>query len=183
MYRFFYDGLKIPHLLLLLVMGIIIWGWLKSTFKNNHPVIWRIGHAGIALVWILLFAYIVLFSRDQQESELILTPFWSYKLAFIDGSFDFFQEIYLNIFLFVFFSIPASEIVDRRWWKIFVALSGLAISICAEYLQYRYGLGLAETDDVISNFTGTAIGILIGVFAPIISEKVRKAFKKWIKKG
>ena len=37
-------------------------------------------------------------------------------------------------------------------------IAGLLLSAGIEYIQYRFALGVAETDDVICNTLGTVIG-------------------------
>ena len=49
----------------------------------------------------------------------------------------------------------------QRWMYCFV--TGCCISISVEVLQYCWALGLAETDDVICNSLGCALGIMANV--------------------
>lgn len=183
MYRFFYDRLSFTSLLTIILIGYFFWGWIKGSFASIHRIIWKASHGFFIAVWLAVFAYITVLSREPGTIHSIMPPMWSYKSAFIDGNYDLFQEIYLNIFLFIFFGAAACEIIEHNWWYASVAVIGIVISAGVEFLQYRFGLGLVEIDDVISNFLGTLLGITLSIFAVRFSEKVRKGFLKWLKKS
>lgn len=181
MIRFFYDRIPPGVLILALLLGWYFWGWLKSRFRDTHKVAWKLTHAALCLCWLALFAYVTGFSRESSGvSQVILRPFWSYRLAFLEGSYDYFQEIYLNILLFIPFGAALGEVFPRRGW-IGAILLCLLVSIAGEYVQYTFALGLAETDDVISNTLGGTIGVILGAFGVPAYNKIHKAVSQWLK--
>lgn len=89
------------------------------------------------------------------QPQLELAPFWSY------GEFDRADirwQVYLNVLLFVplGFMLPWCAEGLRRLWR--VLLIAAAFSVLTEAAQYFFRIGLCETDDVIHNTLGAALG-------------------------
>ena len=57
---------------------------------------------------------------------------------------------------------------------ILVVAIGLALSTAVEYIQYRFSLGMAETDDVICNTLGALVGSLSVILADFLGKHKRK---------
>lgn len=68
----------------------------------------------------------------------------------------------MNVFLFFPLGLTLSNALPRRWncWLriIVTVLAGCVLSAGIEYAQYRFALGMAETDDVICNTLGAFLG-------------------------
>ena len=62
----------------------------------------------------------------------------------------------MNIFLFIPFGFLLSYVLNFKLLHVF--LTGLFLSALIESLQYVYGLGLCELDDVFNNTVGSLIG-------------------------
>lgn len=79
----------------------------------------------------------------------------------------------MNVFLFFPFGLSfATALPDKHKTSLKIILTtivGCALSIAVEYTQYRYGLGVAEADDVICN----TIGMFFGSTALIIMRKLQ----------
>lgn len=108
----------------------------------------------LLLVYMGVIIYVTLFMRTSYQLGAInLRPFWSY--AFLDRPHIRWQ-IYMNIFLFIPFGFVL------RWnYKlgiIPIALIGMAFSGVMETVQYIFGLGTCEVDDVIHNTLGSVLG-------------------------
>lgn len=75
--------------------------------------------------------------------------------------------------------LTLSNALPRKWHRwgriILTTLVGCALSAGIEYTQYRYALGLAETDDVICNTLGAFIGTTSLLIAHAI-ENPEKGF-------
>lgn len=96
---------------------------------------------------------------------MMLEPFWSYRKW---NAADVRWQIYMNIFLF----IPYGAILKSLGTKhpIFIAL---LTSIFIELMQFVFALGLCETDDVINNTMGAAIGCGLFEISDMAFKKVR----------
>lgn len=70
----------------------------------------------------------------------------------------------MNVVLFYPAGLPGCEALSKRWkrvWKVLLVTCVFPlVSIGIEYSQYRFVLGLAETDNVIHNTLGTLLGAL-----------------------
>ena len=81
----------------------------------------------------------------------------------------------MNVFLFFPLGLTLSNALPRRWnrWlRIGVTtLAGCLLSAGIEYAQYRFALGLAETDDVLCN----TLGAFIGSTSLLIAHTIEKS--------
>ena len=68
----------------------------------------------------------------------------------------------MNVFLFFPLGLTLPYALPERWRKkVFITIAfAFLLSFTVEFLQYYYQLGRAETDDVICNTLGVAIGTL-----------------------
>lgn len=86
----------------------------------------------------------------------------------------------MNIFLFFPFGLTLSNALPQswgRWQRIgLTVITGLLLSAGIEYIQYRFALGVAETDDVICN----TIGAFIGSTSLLIAHGIEKYKEKTI---
>lgn len=99
-------------------------------------------------------------NRTPGNYELILTPFAALSAARQQP--ELYREMLMNIFLFFPLGLTLSNALPQKWHRwlriILTTLIGCILSAGIEYAQYRYALGLAETDDVICNTLGAFIG-------------------------
>lgn len=98
-----------------------------------------------------------------QNGAINLTLFESY-VPLIENR-DFKRIIYLfvgNIIWFVPFGFYLKRFGKQEWkiWKIW--LFGLFFSFIIEFLQYVFGTGISELDDLILNSMGAWIGAVFG---------------------
>ena len=157
MYRILY-AIPFQVLLLGMLLFCVAWDWARKRLENHKA--WKWSHFAVLLLWFAAVLYMTLGERDPGGGAVNLTPLWSYRIAFLEGSFDYFQQIYLNILAFFFFGLFAPELLRGKWRFAAVVLMGIAISAGIEFLQFRLDLGLAEFDDVLSNTLGTLLGVL-----------------------
>lgn len=68
----------------------------------------------------------------------------------------------MNVFLFFPLGLTMSNALPRKWHRwlriALTALTSCVLSAGIEYAQYRFALGMAETDDVICNTLGAFVG-------------------------
>ena len=124
---------------------------------------------------VIAILYATILNRTPSNYELILTPFAALSAARQQP--ELYREMLMNIFLFFPLGLTLSNALPRKWHRwlriILTTLVGCILSAGIEYAQYRYALGLAETDDVICNTLGAFIGSTSLLIAPAI-EKYRE---------
>ncbi len=124
----------------------------------------------------ILFATIL--TRTPGDYEVILTPFATFTAARQQP--ELYREMLMNVFLFFPLGLTLSNALPRkwhRWGKIaLTTLVGCILSAGIEYVQYRYALGLAETDDVICNTLGAFIGSTSLLIAHAIEKHKERAW-------
>lgn len=122
--------------------------------------------------------YATLFSRAEGSTGLILTPFASLTAARQQP--ELYREMLMNVFLFFPLGLTLSNALPRKWHRwgriILTTLVGCALSAGIEYAQYRYALGLAETDDVICNTMGAFLGAASLLAAHAIEKHKERAW-------
>ncbi len=144
-----------------------MWGAVKlksawgKKFFHALCVIALVAYSAI-LIWMAVT------SRHEGYSKSVnLTLLSSYSFILRQyNSMDVFKQILDNIFVFIplgIFLPAACNIKHETKNYVYVALTGLAVSVIIETLQYVFSLGFTEIDDVINNFWGCAIGC--GIFA------------------
>ena len=83
----------------------------------------------------------------------------------------------MNVFLFFPLGLTLSNALPSKWRCsrriAFTTLVGFVLSASIEFTQYRFSLGLAETDDVICNTLGAFVGSTSLLLAHAI-EKIKE---------
>ena len=148
---------------------LAVWGALSARVAARQ---WRPGNLALLLVSAAVILYATLFSRAE-GGGLILTPFAALAAARVQP--ELYREMLMNVFLFFPLGLTLSNALPRRWnyrRRIGVTtLAGCLLSAGIEYAQYRFALGLAETDDVLCNTLGALLGFsttngeAFGIFA------------------
>ena len=128
------------------------------TERKKEKAVRLLGSFG-ACFCVFVFLFLAVFSRQPYEVEAELTPFWSYRASLsISYALDVLMQIIENIGIF----IPIGFLVPF-WFgkkasaKIILPLCFL-FSLFAEVSQYVFSLGVCETDDLINNTLGSAVG-------------------------
>lgn len=107
-----------------------------------------------------IILHTTLLSRTPGTYTAVLTPFAA--LAAARQQPELYREMLMNVFLFFPLGLTLSNALPRRWhhWLriALTTLTGCVLSAGIEYAQYRFALGMAETDDVICNTLGTFAG-------------------------
>ncbi len=171
MYRLLY-GIDFWEICLGLLAFYTVWSYVKVRL-GKHKV-WKAAHIALLLLWLGVSLYIAIFDRSAGNGDVNLTPFWSYKIAF-KGSYDYFQQIYLNVLAFFVFGLTAPELLRTKYKYLAVIVCAAFLSVAIEFLQFKMDVGLAEFDDVFSN----TLGAVIGAAANRISGKYVQVVKRW----
>ena len=159
----------------MLLSLLLLWPMLCQRVGERRRVLLNTALA-CAAAFIILYATIL--TRSAGVPEVILTPYATFTAALQQP--ELYREMLMNVFLFFPLGLTLSNALSRRWHRwgkiILTTLVGCALSAGIEYAQYRYALGLAETDDVICNTLGAFIGstsLLIAHATEKHKERVR----------
>ena len=172
-FHWFYC-LPISGAVLLMVLATVVFLFLRERFENTPY--WKVGVPVLFICWISVIFLGTLGHRTENGNTLepILMPFASYYAALNGGSREIYRTNFMNIVLFYPAGLLGCAVLPKRWSKVrkVMLLTGLfaLLSTGIEYSQYRFGLGLAEVDDVIHN----TLGALLGAVACGASIKLHK---------
>lgn len=157
---------------ILLLSLLLLWPMLCQRVGERRRVLFNTALA-CAAAFIILYATIL--TRTPGVPAVILAPFASLTAALQQP--ELYREMLMNVFLFFPLGLTLSNALPRKWHRwgriILTTFIGCALSAGIEYAQYRYALGLAETDDAICNTLGAFIGSTSLLIAPAI-EKYRE---------
>ena len=160
---------------ILLLSLLLLWPVLCQRVGERRRVLLNTALA-CAAAFIILYATIL--TRTPGNYEVILTPFAA--LAAARQQPELYREMLMNVFLFFPLGLTLSNALPRKWHRwlriILTTLVGCALSAGFEYAQYRYALGLAETDDVICNTLGAFIGSTSLLIAHAIEKHKERAW-------
>ncbi len=112
--------------------------------------------------YFLVLSSTVIFRKPSDTRTYEMTPLWTYQ-EILNGSDVLQMEIQLNILVFVPLGYLLVLVFGvERWWK--ALYWGMAASCTIEFLQLLLKRGFCETDDLIHNTIGCALGVIIYVF-------------------
>jgi len=138
--------------------------WAKRHVRDQRGT--RIVFGFILFCYAVVYAYLTFFYRTpMKENHVKLEPFWSYKEAFEGLSISrlgVVRSIVLNIAI----TIPLGYLLPSAYRSthhryLHTMLTVLFLSLVTEILQLITRTGLCETDDVINNMFGAAIGMVM----------------------
>lgn len=144
-------------IVLCMLAGIALWdGVLRQHVRRN----WTVLNLALLALSVLAIMHNTILSRTPGEYAVHPVPFTS--LAAARHMPELYREMLMNAFLFFPMGLALASVLPRRWprWVrvMLTTMAGLLLSAGIEYAQYRFALGVAETDDVICNTLGTLLG-------------------------
>lgn len=158
----------LDRILFMVLLMVAFWGYMGT--KNRIRKLWVALNTVVFAGIVAVILYMTVFQRSESSNEVILIPFHSFPEARSQP--EMYRSMLMNVFLFVPLGLSMPNILPRKMHPVILTLVfAFLLSVCIEYLQYRYGLGRCEVDDVIMNTVGAGIGSL----ADIISNT---AFKR-----
>lgn len=152
---------------------VITWTLLSivcSLFRSLRKP-WMILNCILFAVCVIVILRITLFRHSSGRRIIYPLPFYAFYLA--QRQPELYRSMLMNVFLFVPFGLtipyvselPADErqmnrnrLSGRLRIMLCSVLAAAAFSFCIEFLQAVFALGTAETDDIIMNSVGAAIG-------------------------
>lgn len=152
-FRLFHTGIPTTVLIATIAIAIPLSLWLALKRKHCN---WN----SASIVWIAAYMFLMLYStvlgRTPRESANIeLIPFWSIG-AIQSGLIEVLYEKIYNVLFFIPYGILLGLYHTHNFSK--AILFGLLTSIGIELLQLITRTGTCETDDVICNTLGCAMG-------------------------
>lgn len=161
-----------PPLLIIFLMAaaLALWGYLAT--KIHMTLHWHRGNLILSVPMAIAILYTTILSRSEGNTGLVLTPFAA--LAAARQQPELYREMLMNVFLFFPLGLTLSNALPRtwhRWLRIaLTTLTGCILSAGIEYAQYRFALGMAETDDVICN----TLGAFVGAASLLLAHAIKK---------
>lgn len=165
---YYVYGRPLSTLIIWSVLILVFWT-IINYFTSKRVT--KILNLCMALLIVSVIFFFTLTHRSVRlERAIELMPFWSFM------SYGSRQSAWLNAFFFLplGLSLPyilPDKIKHKALGTIIIAF---AFSTLIEAVQYIFALGLCETDDVIMNTLGAAIGTL----SFIISDRIKKRNRK-----
>lgn len=175
---------RLPLWFVILGSYIIAFIWIKVSiyfhinkdFKNQT---FNFINFAALLISIVLIIKATLVNRNSNNSSLILTPFkW-----IIDGIYnpEEYRTTLMNVVLYLPFGLTLSRLLNTKFTlQISLSLTilmSLFLCITIEAIQYLYTGGIAQTDDVIANTFGSALGAITLFYEQYKISRITKNYK------
>ena len=161
-------------IILAITIAVAVWGYLRTKVQLRR---WMMSNLALSCVAVIIILYATLLTRVPGSGGLILTPFAA--LAAARQQPELYREMLMNVFLFFPLGLTLSNALPRRWnrWRRIgvTTLAGCLLSAGIEYAQYRFSLGMAETDDVLCNTLGALLGAASLLVAHAIESHKERA--------
>lgn len=154
--------LPISYAVILVLIATAVFMLLRKQFGKTKC--WKTTMFLLFIGWIIVILFGTIGQRTEggNLSEPILIPFYSYYTALNGGSRELFRSNFMNMVLFYPAGLLGCESLPKHWRQarkvLLIVCAFLLTSVIIEFCQYLFGLGLAETDDVIHNVFGTLLG-------------------------
>lgn len=108
---------------------------------------------------VFVFVFLAVLSRSPHEVKTQLVPFWSYRASLsVIYALDVLMQIIENIGIFVPIGFLVPFWFEKKANARNVVMFCFLLSLFAEVSQYVFSLGICETDDLINNTLGGAVG-------------------------
>lgn len=144
--------LPLSHFFLYTVLATFCYLAIFFRFRPSKSLIWF-----CSIVYIFIILAITLGTRESSSSqEFCFIPFAS-VYEYFHGQSEKLRESFMNIVLFYPLGLLLGSVAERKR----IISIGFFLSFGIEMVQFIWKLGYAETDDVIHNTFGVAIGVFL----------------------
>lgn len=145
---------NISTILIAIPVLLLVWSVIGAAFYKRMRIIGAV----LAVIAVAGIIYITVIFRGRSEPGLDLIPFSSFARAKRQP--EVYRSMLMNVFLFVPLGLSMPFVFGGGTAKriLLTIMIGCLLSVTVEAIQYFGHLGMAETDDVICNTLGTAIG-------------------------
>ena len=146
--------LDISTILIAIPILLLVWSVIGAAFYKYMRII----GAALAVIAVGAILYVTVLTRSESGAGADFIPFSSFERAKIQP--EIYRSMLMNVFLFVPLGLSLTFVFGGGTGKriLLTIFVGLLLSVSIEAIQYFAHLGMAETDDIICNTVGTAIG-------------------------
>ena len=172
MFRLIYT-MPLYKVCLVMVLLLELWAYYRAYLPKK--LFWSMNLC-MLVVAVSAVLYLTVFSRKVGTYDIFLVPFSALSEAKKEP--ERYRSMLMNVFLFFPLGMACanafSDKMKMRRRLILVFAIGFALSKAVEYIQYRFSLGMAETDDVICNTLGAFVGSLSVILADFLGKHKKK---------
>ena len=145
---------NISTILITIPIMLLVWSVIGAAFYKYMRIIGAV----MAVIAFGAILYITVLTRSESGTGVDFIPLSSVERAKIQP--EMYRSMLMNVFLFVPLGLSLPFVFGGGTGKriLLTILVGLLLSVSIEAIQYFAHLGMAETDDIICNAVGTAIG-------------------------
>ena len=151
--------MPLSTLAIIVLLILLAYSHLNFFIKKQHYIV--IFNTLLYCISLVTLLYITILLRTELVFEIELRPFYTFVLAKQQS--EMYRTFFMNALLFTPLGLSMPYMLSKkpRKWTVFVTIAFAAVlSAGIEFLQYYYHLGRCETDDVIANTLGAAVGTL-----------------------
>lgn len=160
----------LPIIDVVLLMVVVSIMYLVFRQDLGTKLFWRLVIGLLFFAWVGVIVVATLTDRTPGTipAEPQLLPFHSYCAVLEGENKEILRSNFMNILLFYPAGLLLFELLPKSWnrLKCFFFDVGMlaAMSVVIEFCQYRFALGIAETDDIIHNTAGALMGAIVCCF-------------------
>lgn len=169
----------LPVLLIIFITAMILRR--RQSRPAGFSIADKVILGGMLAIYLILYSYLILlYRRPSNQPQINLNLLWSYREAFrFDESIfkirrlSLARQILLNILVMIPIGLLLPMVYHRcRHPYLLTILTGFALSILTETLQYFTHLGLCELDDILDNTLGCLLGVLLFQFGAWVMNRI-----------
>lgn len=172
MFRLIYT-MPLYKVCLVMVLLLVLWAYYRAYLPKK--LFWSMNLC-VLVVAVSAVLYLTVFSRKVGIYDVVLVPFSALSEAKKEP--ERYRSMLMNVFLFFPLGMACANAFSDKmkvWHRVIVSVViGFALSTAVEYIQYRFSLGMAETDDVICNTLGALVGSLSVILADFLGKHKKK---------
>ena len=172
MFRLIYT-MPLYKVCLVMVLLLVLWAYYRAYLPKK---LFTAMNLCLLVTSVFAVLYLTVFSRKVGTYDVVLVPFSALSEAKKEP--ERYRSMLMNVFLFFPLGMACanafSDKMKMRRRVILTVVIGFALSTAVEYIQYRFSLGMAETDDVICNTLGAIVGSLSVTLADFLAKHKRK---------
>lgn len=179
MFTFIYC-MPIIYTIVILVSACYLWKKLSLKIKNEQLKKWKIFNFVLFVVGTACVVYITVFARKVEVDKMNLIPFHSIIDVLNGANIELLRSSWMNCLLFVPGSMWLHYIFSKQSIKkrVLQIMFFVFISICIEFVQGYFKLGVVEVDDVIHNTMGAIIGTTSDLWSVPLVTFIRNTLLK-----
>lgn len=172
MFRLIYT-MPLYKVCLVMVLLLVLWAYYRAYLPKK---LFTAMNLCLLVTSVFAVLYLTVFSRKVGTYDVVLVPLSALSEAKKEP--ERYRSMLMNVFLFFPLGMACanafSDKMKMRRRVILAVVIGFALSTAVEYIQYRFSLGMAETDDVICNTIGAIVGSLSVTLADYLAKHKRK---------